>query len=218
MAAGEGATTPKQCSVSLAWDCHHCAILTSTPRAAGWDFLCTYLRGEGLGRQLALCRCRRRRPWAGPCASSSSPCPNEVPSSGFICEVQRLQDQHTYRERPALAARRWRTPLNVIFLKRFLTQQELRAPLLSVEASVGKEVGRPAGIQEEAGGIWAGMEQGRREIQYKPRFWAVLRVDFLLATPISFPQGNPHFGLVMWVSFMGGEICSHQPVRAPSAE
>lgn len=124
------------------------------------SFLCTYLRGEGLAGQLVLCRCRRRRPWAGPCASSL-PCPSEIPSSGFICEVQRLQDQHTYRERPTLAARRWRTPLNVVFLKRFLTQQELRAPLLSVEASVGKEVGRPAVIQEEAGGIWAGMEQGR---------------------------------------------------------
>lgn len=122
------------------------------------SFLCTYLRGEGLGLELVLCL--RRRPWAGACASSC-PCPSEVPSSGFICEVQRLQYRHTYRERPTLAARRWRTPLNVIFLKRFLTQQELRAPLLSVEASVGKEVGRPAVIQEEAGGVWAAMEQGK---------------------------------------------------------
>lgn len=35
VAAGEGATMPKRCSVSLSWHCHHCPILASTPRAAG---------------------------------------------------------------------------------------------------------------------------------------------------------------------------------------
>lgn len=185
------------------------------PRSRWGSFLCSYLRGEGLARQLVLCRCRRRRPWAGPCAASSVPCPSEVPSSGFIWEVPRLQDQHTYRERPTLAARRWRTPLNVIFLKCFLTQQELGAPLLSVEASVGKEVGSPAAIREESAGIWAGTERGKWE--FNARRWA-----FLLATPISFPRGNPHFGFVMWVSYMGGgrfgatDQCE-QPVRSESS-
>lgn len=96
---------------------HRCPILTSTPRAKV-TLLCTYLRDEGLGRQLVRCLCRRRRPWVRPCASSS-PSPSEVPASGFICKARRLQDQHTYHERHILAARRWENASKRYIFKAF---------------------------------------------------------------------------------------------------
>lgn len=174
--------------------------------------MCTYLRGEGLGRQLVLCLCLRRRPWAAPCASSS-PWPSEVPSSGFICEVQRLQEQHTYRERPALAARRWRTPLNVIFLKRFLTQRGASSSSAQRGGICGKRLGRPAGISGGGWwGFWAGMEQGKMRNSIQASFLGSAEGGLsCLPTPVSFPQGNSHFGFVMWVSSMGGEVNLQPP-------
>lgn len=71
---------------------------------------------------------------------------------------------------------------------------------------MGKDWGGPLGFQEEAGGVWAGMEQGEMRNSTQASFLGSAEGGLsCLPTPVSFPQGNSHFGFVMWVSSRGGE-------------
>lgn len=148
---------------------------------------CPYLRAGGLCRQPLLCRCRAARPWARPCASS--PAPGEVPASGFICTVRRLQDQHTYHERHILAARRWENASKCYIFKAF--SHPAGAPSSSAASAWrhlwGKGWRGPSGTRGDAAGTRTGTGRGERGIHGEPPLNTTLRADFPLATPIFLP-------------------------------